>query len=169
VRRLGRRSRAVCRVAGTRRAPARGERLARGARSRRARSDGAWTIWQPQRAADANDAALVALDAGRVPQALADAQHAADVDPLSLDPRFTLAAAQVRAGQPAAARATLEQTVRQQPANPESWLRLGQLELDQGDGRAALPVLNAAVYLDPQDPATQASYASAQQAAGGAR
>jgi hypothetical protein len=130
---------------------------------------GAWTIWQPQRAADANDAALTALDAGRIQQAQADATDAARIDPLALDPAFTLAAAQARAGQSSAARATLQRAVRQQPANPESWLRLGQLELEQNDARAALAALNAAVYLDPQDPTTQTSYASAQQAAGGRR
>jgi tetratricopeptide (TPR) repeat protein len=129
---------------------------------------GAWAIWQPQRAASANDAALAALDAGRLAQAQADAARAARIDPLSLDPLFTLAATETRAGQPAAARATLQRAVRLQPANPESWLRLGELELSQGDAREALSVLNAAVYLDPQGPAAQSTYAQAEAAAGGA-
>jgi tetratricopeptide (TPR) repeat protein len=126
----------------------------------------AWAIWQPQRAADANDAALSALDAGRVPQAQADAQRAHRIDPLSIDPLVTLSAAQAAAGQPDAARATLEQAVRLQPANPESWLRLGQLELQQSDPHAAVKALDAAVYLDPQSPATQSAYAQAAQQAG---
>lgn len=126
-----------------------------------------WTIWQPLRAADADDAALAALDAGRLPQAEADARDAQRIDPLSLDPRFTLAAIQSQQGRRDAARATLQRAVRLQPANPESWLRLGQLLLDQGDARAALPVLRAAVYLDPQAPQPQAAYAQAQQQAGG--
>ncbi|HEX5145937.1 MAG TPA: O-antigen ligase family protein, partial [Conexibacter sp.] len=126
---------------------------------------GAWTIWQPQRSSDASDAALAALDAGHKPQALADAQHAIDVDPLSLDPLFTLADVQQAAHRPAAARATLQRAVRLQPANPESWLQLGQFELDRGNPRRALRVLGAAIYLDPQGPATQAAYAQAQQRA----
>jgi tetratricopeptide (TPR) repeat protein len=121
----------------------------------------AWAIWQPQRAADANDAALSALDGGHLPQAQADAQRAHRLDPLSIDPLLTLSAAQSVAGQATAARATLEQAVELQPANPESWLRLGQLELQQSDPQAAVKALDAAVYLDPQSPATQAAYAQA--------
>jgi Tetratricopeptide repeat/O-Antigen ligase len=127
----------------------------------------AWTIWQPQRAASADDAALAALDAGRLPQAESRARDALRIDPLSLDARFTLAAIQQRQGRRAVARATLQKAVRQQPANPESWLRLGQLELDQGDARAALAVLRAAVYLDPQAPQVQSAFAQAKQQAGG--
>jgi hypothetical protein len=128
---------------------------------------GAWAIWQPQRSANAESAALEALDANRLPQAQAEAEHAARIDPLSIDPLVTLATVQSTAGQPAAARATLQRAVRLQPANPEAWLSLGQLELAQGHARDALTVLNAAVYLDPQSPATQSAYASAQRAAAG--
>jgi tetratricopeptide (TPR) repeat protein len=126
----------------------------------------AWAIWQPQRAAGVNDTALSELDAGRLPQAQADAQRAHRIDPLSIDPLLTLSAAQTAAGQPTAARATLERAVELQPANPESWLRLGQLELQQNDARAAVKALDAAVYLDPQNPATQSAYAQASQANG---
>jgi tetratricopeptide (TPR) repeat protein len=126
---------------------------------------GAWAVWQPQRAVDADDAALDELDAGDIPQATAEAERAARVNPLSIDPLLTLAAVQTTARQPAAARATLQRAVRLQPANPESWLRLGQLELAQGRIRRALTVLNAAVFLDPHGPAAQAAYAQAQLAA----
>ena len=127
---------------------------------------GAWAIWQPQRAVNADDSALDALLAGHLPQARADAQHAARINPLSIDPLLTLAAVQTAMRQPAAARATLERAVHLQPANAESWLRLGQLELAQGQPRKALNVLGAAVFLDPRNPAGQFSYAQAQQAAG---
>ena len=126
---------------------------------------GAWAVWQPQRSVDASDAALEALDAGHLPQALSDAHRAADLDPLSIDPLTTLAAVQVAAHDPAAARATLQRAVRLQPANPQSWLQLGQLELDQGHARRALRLLGAAIYLDPQGPIAQAAYAQAQQQA----
>jgi len=130
---------------------------------------GAWVAWQPQRSVSADDAALTALSANHPQQATADAQDATRRNPLSLDPLFALAAAQSAAGQPAAARATLERAVRLQPANSESWLRLGEFELSQGDARRALSVLGAALYLDPQGPATQSAYAQAQQAAATAR
>jgi hypothetical protein len=125
----------------------------------------AWAIWQPQRSADAGDAALAALEAGHPQQAQSNAEHAAKLDPLSIDPLLTLAAVQTAAHEPAAARATLERAVELQPANPESWLRLGQLELDQGRSRRALRLLGAAIYLDPQGPEAQAAYAQAQQRA----
>lgn len=127
---------------------------------------GAWTIWQPQRAVSAGDDALAFVDAHQLPQAQAEAERAARIDPLSIDPLITLAAVQTAAGQPAAARGTLERAVHLQPANAESWLRLGETELGQGRARDAESVLRAAVYLDPRNPATQLAYARAQQAAG---
>ena len=124
-----------------------------------------WTIWQPQRSVSASDAALTALLAGQRQEALADAQDAVDIDPLSIDPLLTLAAVQRASQQPDAARATLQRVVRLQPANPESWLRLGQFELEAGHARRALRLLGAAIYLDPRGPEAQAAYALAQQRA----
>jgi tetratricopeptide (TPR) repeat protein len=163
-------------------APAVGARLPRGRAGWRAAGDrvalaalaivvglaAAWAIWQPQRAASANDAALSELDAGKLAAARADAERARRIDPLSIDPLLTLAEVESAAGRRVAARATLERAVRLQPANPEPWLRLGQAELEQGDRRAALAALNAAVYLDPQNPLTQRVYAQASTAAGSA-
>jgi hypothetical protein len=124
---------------------------------------GAWTIWQPQRSVDANDAALTALLAGQRQEALADAQDAVEIDPLSIDPLLTLAAVQRANQQSDAARATLQRVVRLQPANPDSWLRLGQFELEAGHAQRALRLLAAAIYLDPRGPEAQAAYALAQQ------
>jgi len=124
---------------------------------------GAWTIWQPQRSIDASDAALTALLAGHPQDALADAQHAVDVNPLSIDPLLTLAAVQRANRQPEAARETLQRVVQLQPANPETWLRLGQFELDADHARRALRLLGAAIYLDPRGPEAQTAYALAQQ------
>jgi len=126
---------------------------------------GAWAAWQPQRSAAANDAALAELDAGRLPQALADAERAADLNPLSIDPLTTLATVQSAAHDGAAARATLQRAVRLQPANPDAWLQLGELELAQGRDKPALRLLGAALYLDPHGPGAQAAYAQAAQQA----
>jgi hypothetical protein len=124
---------------------------------------GAWAIWQPQRAVDASDAALEALLDGHVAEARAHAEDAVSIDPLSIDTLFTLAAVERAARDPQAARETLERAVDLQPANPESWLRLGQFELDQGRARRALRLLGAAIYLDPRGPEAQGAYAQAQQ------
>jgi cytochrome c-type biogenesis protein CcmH/NrfG len=58
---------------------------------------------------------------------------------------------------------TLQRVVRLQPANPETWLRLGQFELNAGHARRALRLLGAAIYLDPRGPEAQTAYALAQQ------
>ncbi|ADB53917.1 Tetratricopeptide TPR_2 repeat protein [Conexibacter woesei DSM 14684] len=127
---------------------------------------GAWAIWQPQRSVNAENAALDALDANRLPQAHADAEHAADVNPLSIDPLLTLSAIEVAQGRAGEARATLERAVDLQPANAEAWQNLGQLQLDQGDPRAAAATLQAAVYLDPFAQIAQQALAEAQAQAG---
>jgi O-Antigen ligase len=139
-----------------------GGRLAPAALALVAGLTAAWAVWQPQRSVDASDAALDALAGGRPQQAIADAQTAADRNPLSIDPLFTLAAAQRVANEPAATRATLQHAVRLQPANSEAWLPLGQFELAQHHARRALRLLGAALYLDPQGPETQAAYAQAE-------
>ena len=59
--------------------------------------------------------------------------------------------------------------MRLQPANPESWLRLGQFELNAGHAQRALRLLGAAIYLDPRGPEAQTAYAQAQQLAAEAR
>jgi cytochrome c-type biogenesis protein CcmH/NrfG len=128
---------------------------------------GAWTIWQPERAVDASDAALTALIDGHVDEARAHAEEAVSIDPLSIDALFTLAAIERASRDPQAAHATLQRAVELQPANPESWLRLGQFELDQGHVRRAQRLLGAAIYLDPRGPEAQIAYAQAQQRAAG--
>ncbi len=100
---------------------------------------GAWTIWQPQRAADANDAALAALDAGHLPQARRDARaRGSDQSALARPALHARRGAAPAQASRTAARATLQQGVRLQPANPETWLRLGQLELNRETRGAAV-------------------------------
>jgi hypothetical protein len=124
---------------------------------------GTWAIWQPERSVDASDAALTALLDGHVDEARSHAQDATSIDPLSIDALFTLAAIERASRDSQAARDALQHAVELQPANPESWLRLGQFELDQGHLRRALRLLGAAIYLDPRGPEAQISYAQAQQ------
>ena len=128
---------------------------------------GAWTIWQPQRAANVNDDALTLLDAGRAPQAAEKARDAHGIDPLSVEPLFTLADALAAQGSVEEAIRTLQQAVELQPANAQTWLRLGGMELRRGDVASALRAYAAAVFVDPWNPATQLALARAQQQAGG--
>lgn len=127
---------------------------------------GAWTTWQPLRAQDAGFAAIEALDAGRLPQAHAEAQRAIDLNPLSLDPRITLSQIEQQQGRAAEARATIERAVREQPASSKGWLALGSLLQQQGDLARAITAFNAAVHLDPQSPSTQTQLAEALAQAG---
>ena len=60
----------------------------------------------------------------------------------------------------------MQRAVRLQPANAATWRQLGRLELntlDQPD--QALQAFRAALYLDPQAPASQDDFLAAQRAA----
>jgi O-Antigen ligase len=119
----------------------------------------AWTQWQPQRSADASEQALTLLP-GRPVAAASAAQAAVQRDPLSAQALLTLSAVQHARGQNALARETLEQAVRLQPGDPQTWLALGQYDLASNPAAAANE-LRAAVYLDPESIATQNAYVEA--------
>lgn len=127
---------------------------------------GAWTAWQPQRAVDAENTALDLFDAGRLPQARAAAEEAAEINPLAIDPLLTLAAIEQAQGRAGAARATLERAIALQPANAGAWLALGQFQLERGETSDAIAALGAAVFLDPQAQLAQRLLAQAQARAG---
>jgi hypothetical protein len=108
----------------------------------------AWSQWQPLRsehAVNKADALLARDPAG----ALAEANHAVSVDPLSPLALFTLADIQQLTGHQALARATLQRAVREQPSNPKAWVALGRFDV-ASNPRAALSELQAAVYLNPE-------------------
>jgi O-Antigen ligase len=124
----------------------------------------AWTTYQPLRSSDAADDALVAVEANDLTAARADVARARSADPLSTSPLYAGAAVEERAGNDARARALYEQAVRKEPASSESWLRLGQFELDRGDPRAALRALGPALYLDSRSQAVQLLWLQASRA-----
>jgi hypothetical protein len=111
-----------------------------------------WATYQPLRAAHAGEHALAALEGGHVAKARAAAAHARDINPLSVEPLFDLAAIEGAARRPAAARAALEQAVSLQPSNAETWLRLAEFDLDAGRLRPALDDISHALALDPRSP-----------------
>jgi O-antigen ligase len=109
----------------------------------------AWAQWQPQRSADASQEAL-ALSASNPLAARSAARAAVAYDPVSVEALFTLSTIQQHSGQTALARATLVRAVHLQPSNPQTWQTLGEYDLRNGDPKAAMSELRAAVYLNPE-------------------
>jgi len=124
----------------------------------------AWTTWQPERAVNATDDALAAVEVNRFADARTFARDARDDDPLSLNPLFTSAAVEEAAGNITGARQLHEEAVRDAPSSPEPWLQLAQFELDQNNARAALKALGPALYLDPRSTTVQRVYLLASRA-----
>jgi tetratricopeptide (TPR) repeat protein len=123
----------------------------------------AWTAWQPLRADTRTQDALATLDTGNADAARAQAQQARDIDPLSLDPLYTLATVESAAGRKSAARRALEQAVRLQPANPDPWLRLAEFELNTlKRPKMAMTAIRPALYLDPRSSDAVAVFLAAQ-------
>jgi hypothetical protein len=126
----------------------------------------AWAAYQPVRAAHAGDAAYARLDAGQPQAATSIAELAARRDPLSVDPLFELAAIDQARGELQPARVALERAVQLQPANAETWRRLGRLRLSAlHDAKGALKAFRAAYYLDPASPQSVSDVIEASRAA----
>ena len=109
----------------------------------------AWMQWQPQRSEEARGQALALAEAGHRRASLEAAHTAVSRDPVSAEARFALATVQAAAGLSGRARATLQETVRLQPSNPQTWLELARYDVREHP-RAALKELQAAVYLNPE-------------------
>jgi cytochrome c-type biogenesis protein CcmH/NrfG len=128
----------------------------------------AWWSYQPVRSEHASDAAFDRLDRGNPAGAVAVARVAVDRNPLSADPLFDLAALQQARGRFRDAEAALERAVRLQPADAETWRRLGRLELSVlHKPDAALKDFRAAYYLDPHSAQSVSDVIEATRAAGG--
>jgi len=123
----------------------------------------AWAIWQPMRSDTLTQDALDALDRGKAGVARTQAQRAREINPLSLDPLFTLATVQTASGRNTAARAALGAAVRLQPDNPEPWWRLAEFELNTlNRPQVALTAIRPALYLDPRSSDAVAVFLAAQ-------
>ena len=124
-----------------------------------------WAIWQPQRSASADDAALAQLSKNHVDLAYVEVVKARHRNPLSVDPLFNQATIEDSVGRRQAARAAYVRAVRLQPANAETWQRLGVYDLMAlSRPRAAVDELRAALYLDPRSPEIQQQFLAAQRA-----
>jgi hypothetical protein len=124
----------------------------------------AWTIWQPLGSADADQATLAALAAGNTNLALRDARTSSSRDPVSVEPLWNTAAIYGAAGREGQAHAALVRAVRLQPANPATWQQLGEYDLIAGHAAEASAVLQAGLYLAPNDSETRSAMAQARSA-----
>jgi tetratricopeptide (TPR) repeat protein len=127
----------------------------------------AWTAWQPLRAVNAGQDAIVSLERGDGARARSQALAAHHRNPLSIDPLIQLSTIESVQGRKNEARRALEQAVRLQPANPQSWLALAHFELDDLDRPAvALTAIRPALYLDPRSSDAVAVFLAAKRRAG---
>ena len=118
----------------------------------------ALAIMNPWRAREEGDDALRLVAAGDYSAARAAAERAHDRNGLSPEPYVDLAAIEDASGNHLAARKMLERAVQTEPANAETWRRLGDyLLVALDDPRSAIPVLRGALYLDPLSDASRGS------------
>ena len=96
-----------------------------------------------------------AVAEGQPEAAIASAESARGLNPLSVEPLRAQTSAAVQAGDLDAARRALAEAVELQPENPETWLELGVFELRIAmRPEAAVEPLSRAAELDPHGDAT---------------
>jgi tetratricopeptide (TPR) repeat protein len=111
----------------------------------------AWSALQPVRSIHAQAAAYDRLAKGQLDAAASIAQIANRRNPLSVDPLFDVSAIEQARGRTQPAVRALERAVDLEPANPETWRRLGRMRLTVlKDPKGALSAFRAALYLDPR-------------------
>jgi tetratricopeptide (TPR) repeat protein len=110
----------------------------------------AWTSWQPQRAVAEGSEALATAEALHFAQAREQIARAQRTNPLSVDLLFQESAIDRADGDVAGARNALQKAVRNEPANPATWLALAEFELSEGRKPQALSAVGSALYLDPR-------------------
>jgi hypothetical protein len=100
------------------------------------------------------DAALSALGEGNLPRAIDQAQEAASLNPLAVEPLHLHATAEELRGDLATAERLYADAVELQPQNPETWYELGLFEYEaRGNLDAALDYLDRSWALDRHGPA----------------
>ena len=126
-----------------------------------------WAAFQPVRAVHAGDAAIERLERGELDAAVSIARIAHDRNPLSPEPLWELGYIEQQRGRLANAEEALEEAVRVQPANAETWRRLGRFQLSTLNQPAdALASFRAAYFLDPRNPASTSDFLEASRANG---
>jgi hypothetical protein len=128
----------------------------------------AWTAFQPVRSVHASDAAFERMDLGSKEAAASIAAIATERNPLSVDAQFDLAAIEQSRARLGAAEDALQHAVALEPANAETWRRLGRFRLDVlKQPKDAVEAFQAAYYLDPASPVSVSDLLEASRAAEG--
>jgi len=115
---------------------------------------------------DAKGRAALRTAAGRASpsqlrHAAAQADLAARLDPLAVEPRFAGAAIADRRGHVLEQRSLLLDAARRQPASAQAWLRLAFVAFDLGDRDGGAAAALKALALDPSNPRTRELAANA--------
>jgi len=110
----------------------------------------AWAVWQPERAARANERASELLDEGDTAGAARQARRAREIDPYSPNPLYAQAAVLTQQGAIGLAYRTYEIAVLEHPRDPDAWLRLATFELELDLPERALATLKGAALVDPR-------------------
>ncbi|HVL95198.1 MAG TPA: O-antigen ligase family protein [Solirubrobacteraceae bacterium] len=90
--------------------------------------------------------------AGRLADAAADAEVAARLNPLSVEPLLAAATIAVRRGRREEARALVLRALRRQPDNLDAWVQLAAFEFERGDRAGLRRASQRALELDPRNP-----------------
>ena len=126
-----------------------------------------WAAFQPVRSVHAGDAAIERVEIGALDAAASIAGIAHDRNPLSPEPLWELGFIEEQRGRLASAQEALEDAVRLQPANAETWRRLGRFQLTTLNQPAdALASFRAAYFLDPRNPVSTSDFLEASRANG---
>jgi hypothetical protein len=107
----------------------------------------------PSLARDHTENATADLAAGRLADAVREADVAQRLDPVAVDPLLLEARAAGRTGQFRLAAQVLTEAVHRQPDNPNVWLGVARLELARGDIPAMRAAARRMLALDPVAPA----------------
>jgi cytochrome c-type biogenesis protein CcmH/NrfG len=127
----------------------------------------AWTTYQPVRSVHAGDVAIGRLEKGQLDAAVSVAKIAHQRNPLSPEPLWELGYIEEQRGRLANAETALADAVEVQPANAESWRRLGRFQLTTLNQPAkALVSFRAAYFLDPRNPTSTSDFLEASRANG---
>jgi hypothetical protein len=122
----------------------------------------AWAVQQPERSDSATRDALSLVANGNFNAAIAKADKAHSINPLSPKPLLVKSAVQDSAGDKQAALQSLERAVIQQPSNPQLWMKLADYELNRlHNPRASLQASRAVLYLDPLEQSAQQQFLDA--------
>ena len=123
---------------------------------------GAIAVTQPWRAQEKGYEALRLVANGDYAQAREAAERARDLNPLSVEPYFDLAAVADASGHRRTAVRSLERAVQVEPASADAWRRLGEYYLAElSQPERALPILRGALFLDPLSAETRGQLVAA--------